>query len=118
MSEHSSNKIDFEHWSTLASTDPEQFEALRQDRISTLINQTSGQRQQRLLGLQWQIDRVRSQHKNSTVAACLAISELMWKTFSELADVLQAQAESNLSAALPHMDANIIAFPKKAEIER
>lgn len=115
MSEPSISEIDFEHWATLASTDPEKFEELRQDKISALINRTSGSRQQRMLGLQWQIDSLRTRHKNSTLAACLAISELMWETFNELAEVLQTQAESGLSAPIPtvHNQENILIFPDK-----
>ena len=115
MSEPSISEIDFEHWATLASTDPEEFEKLRQDRISALINRTTGQRHQRLRGLQWQIDTVRAQHKNSSVAACQAISELMWDAFKQLAEVLQSQAESGFSSPLPGSQAKIIAFPKKPE---
>ena len=116
MSGSSINEIDFEHWATLASTDPQKFEALRQDKISAVINKTNGRHQQRLLGLQWQIDSLRTRHKNSTVAACLAISELMWDTFNELAEVLRSQAERGLSAPLPtqQTQANIITFPEKS----
>ena len=115
MSGHSINEIDFEHWVTLASTDPQKFEKLRQDKISAVINRTSGQRQQRLLGLQWQIDTLRARHKDSSVAACLAISELMWETFQRLAEVLQSQAGTGLSTPVPAMKTNIIAFPEKPE---
>ena len=115
MSGHLISEIDFEHWSTLASTDPQKFEELRQDKISAVINRTSGQRRQRLLGLQWQIDTLRARHKESSVAACLAISELMWETFQQLAEVLQSQADTGLSAPIPTMQANIITFPKKSE---
>ena len=115
MSGNSTNKIDFEHWAALASSDPQKFEELRKDRISAVINKTSGRRQQRLLGLQWQIDTVRAQHKDSNVAACLAISKLMWETFNELAEVLKIQAETGLSAPPPTKQANVIAFPEKSE---
>lgn len=116
MSRHSISEIDFEHWSTLASSDPQKFEELRKNKISNLINAASGQGQKRLLGLQWQIDSIRKQHKDSSVAACLAISELMWETFQQLAEVLQSQAESGLTAPIPTMQENIITFPKKSEI--
>ena len=116
MSGHSINKIDFERWSMLASSDPQKFEELRKDIISDLINRASSKRQKRLLGLQWQIDTIREQHKDSSIAACLAISELMWDTFQHLAKVLQSQAESSLTAPIPKMQANIITFPKKTEI--
>ena len=116
MSGHSISEIDFEHWSTLASSDPQKFEELRRDKISDFINRADTQRQKRLLGLQWQIDAVRAQHKDSSVAACLAISELMWETFQQLAEVLQSQADSGLAAPIPTMQANIITFPEKSEI--
>ena len=116
MSGHSISKIDFEHWSTLASSDPQKFEELRKDKISDFINRADGQRQKRLFGLQWQIDTVRAQHKDSSVAACLAISELMWETFQQLAEVLQSQAESGLTEHTPTMQVNIITFPEKTKI--
>ena len=115
MSGNSINEIDFELWANLASTDPQKFEELRQDKISNFINQSSHHRQQRLLGLQWQIDTIRNQHPHSAVAACLAISKLMWETFQELSDVLQLQAKSGLTAPMPLLQDNIISFPKKEE---
>lgn len=113
MSGNSINEIDFEHWAELASSDPEQFEKLRKDKISAVINNASGQRQQRLLGLQWKIDALRTRHQDSTVAACLAISGLMWETFNELAEVLRLQAESGLSTPVLGPQAHIVAFPTK-----
>lgn len=115
MSGHLIGEIDFEHWSTLASTDPEKFEELRQNKILALINNSNSQRKQRLLGLQWQIDTIRVRHKDSTVAACLAISQLMWETFNQLSEVLQSQAETGLSPTPPNVKANIILFPENPE---
>ncbi len=116
MSGNSVCDIDFEHWATLASTDPQKFEQLRQDKISAVIDRTTGQRQQRLRGLQWQIDVIRDQHKDATMAACLAISELMWETFDHLAELLQAQAVNGLSAPAPLRQASIIPFPTLSEV--
>ena len=113
MSGHLIGEIDFEHWSTLASTDPQKFEELRQNKILDLINNSSSQRKQRLHGLQWQIDTIRAQHKDSTVAACLAISQLMWETFNQLSEVLQSQAEIGLPATPSDRTENIVTFPKK-----
>jgi len=113
MSGHSINDIDFEHWVTLASTDPKKFEQLRQDKISAIIERTTGQRRQRLRGLQWRIDVIRNQHKDSAAAACIAISELMWETFEHLAELLQAQVDHNLTSETPTSQANIIPFPVK-----
>jgi|LGOV01.1.fsa_nt_gb hypothetical protein len=113
MSGDSISNIDFEYWSILASTDPQKFEQLRQDKISAVIDRATSQRQQRLRGLQWKIDRIREQHKDSATAACLAISELMWETFEHLAELLRAQSESALSAPTPAFQANVIPFPVK-----
>ena len=107
------NDIDFDYWSNLASTDPQKFEQLRQDKISETIAKASSHRQKRLRGLQWRIDLIRSQHKESATAACLAISELMWETFEQLADILQSQADNGLSTPTPQIQMNIIPFPVK-----
>jgi Protein of unknown function (DUF3135) len=113
MSGNSINNIDFERWATLASTDPHKFEQLRQDEISAIIDNASGKRKERLRGLQWKIDSIRDKHKHSTAAACLAISELMWETFEQLAEVLQAQVEGGLSTPVPVMQDNIVPFHSK-----
>ena len=115
MSGHLIGEIDFEHWSTLASTDPRKFEELRQNKILALINNSNSQRKQRLLGLQWQIDTIRARHKDSTVAACLAISQLMWETFNQLSDVLQAQTDTTISPGPSDVTENIVIFPEKPE---
>lgn len=114
MSGHSINEIDFEYWSELALTDPQKFEQLRLDKISELIEKASSKRMQhRLRGLQWRIDQIREQHKDSAMAACFAISELMWETFEHLAELLQAQVDNNLTSETPISLANIIPFPVK-----
>ena len=115
MSGDSINNIDFEYWSSLASTDPQKFEQLRHDKISAAIDRANSQRQQRLRGLQWKIDQIRNQHKDSAAAACLAISELMWETFEHLAELLQDKAENGLSAPTPAFQSNIIPFPVKSQ---
>jgi len=115
MSGNSINDIDFEYWSALASTDPQKFEELRQHQISAIIERASSQHQQRRLrGLQWRIDQIREQHKDSAMAACMAISELMWETFEHLAQLLQSTADYDLPAPTPTIPSNIIPFPSKS----
>ena len=115
MSGNSINNIDFECWSVLASTDPQKFEQLRQDQIAAIIERAPSQRQQRRLrGLQWRIDQIREQHKDSAMAACMAISELMWETFEHLAQLLQSTSNRHLSAPTLPRQANIIPFPSKS----
>jgi len=113
MSGHSINEIDFEHWVTLASTDPQKFEQLRQDKISAIIERTTGHRKQRLQGLQWRIDTIRKQHQNSAATACVAISELMWETFEQLSGLLQAQVDGHETVQAQQEHVNIIPFPTK-----
>jgi len=113
MSGNFINGINFEDWATLASSDPQKFEQLRLDKISAVIDRTTGHRKRRLLGLQWQIDAIRKLHKDSATAACLAISDIMWETFQQLADVLQSQANSApTTPTAPNQD-NVIPFPAK-----
>ena len=114
MSGNSSEDIDFEYWSLLASTDPQKFEQLRHHQIELIIEKAGSVRQQRRLrGLQWRIDKIREQHKDSAMAACIAISELMWETFEHLSELLHTTQECSLSAPTPAMQANIIPFPVK-----
>ena len=115
MPSNSKNKIDFDHWVNLASSDPEKFEQLRQDKISALIKAASNRQKQRLYGLQWHIDQVRNQHKSSSIGACLAISELMWETMDKLSELLKRQSESNLPASTSIENADIVPFPTQTQ---
>ena len=114
MINNSIDETNFEYLSELASSDPEKFEQLRLDKISELIESvTNPVQKKRLIGLQWQIDQIRAQHKGSAMAACLAISELMWETFAHLSDVLHYKEDSALSKVTPAMKENILPFPSK-----
>ena len=115
MSGYSINNMNFERWMELANRDPQKFEQLRHAKIASVINKTSGKCQQRLLGLQWRIDKIREQYKNSDIAACLAISELMWEAFDQLADLLQQQADGCFPSTAPAIPSNIILFPSQKE---
>ena len=113
MSGTFNNENTFEKWADLASSDPQGFEKLRRDKISALIERASGPRQRRLRGLQWKIDQIRN--KNSNMAACLAISELMWETFEHLAEMLQSHSERQQRISVQRQDAKIIPFPDKSK---
>ena len=118
MKDISIGEIDFEVWATLASSEPQSFEKLRRDKISALIDNSTQCNQHRLRCLQWRIDKIREKNKDSPMASCLAISELMWDTFQHLDDLLQEKAENSLSAPTPAMQANIIPFPAKSELKQ
>ena len=115
MTDISICEIDFEVWASLASSEPQSFEKLRRDKISALINNSTKCNQHRLRCLQWRIDKIRDKNKDSPMASCIAISELMWDTFQHLSDLLQDKAENGLSTPTPVMQANIIPFPAKSE---
>jgi hypothetical protein len=70
--------IDFDQWSSLATLDPEAFEARRHELIEDLIRSAPLHRQPRLRGLQWRLDRIR-EHSRTPLAACIRISEMMWE---------------------------------------
>jgi hypothetical protein len=112
MTGHSNREFDFEKWAKLASSDPQSFEQLRQDKIADVIGKATGNHQQRLRKLQWRIDQVRNKNnKTSSMAACLAISDLMWDTFERLNELLQLQAKNSTTSSLPLPEAKIISFP-------
>lgn len=71
-------RVDFDQWLELASTDMRAFEALRRDTINRVIEQASGEQQDRLRRLQWRIDQERSRCK-SPMGACIRISWMMWE---------------------------------------
>ena len=78
-----STGFDFKEWSELAQTDPERFEARRNRIINEAIRRVPTNRQQMLRGLQWRVDRVR-ELKRTPLAACIAITDMMWDTFGDL----------------------------------
>lgn len=75
--------FDFKEWAELAKSDPDRFEAKRSRVINEAIRRVPADRQRMLRGLQWRVDRVR-ELKRTPLAACMAISEMMWDTFSDL----------------------------------
>ncbi len=75
--------IDFEEWANLAKADPDSFERLRSNTLAQAISRAPSDRQQHLRCLQWRVDRVRERTTNP-LAACIAISDMMWDTFQSL----------------------------------
>ena len=69
--------IDFDHWSTLARSDPEAFEALRTRVIDEAINRAPERSQARLRCLQWKLDQIRDTAA-SPLSACVLMSRMMW----------------------------------------
>lgn len=67
----------FDYWAQLAADDPGSFEEARRLMIDSFIESAPPERQQRLRGLQWQVDQIRARSQ-SPMGACVKISNLMW----------------------------------------
>jgi hypothetical protein len=85
----------FDHLVSLAKKDPQALEALRQVQVEKLINNAPEEYQQRLRGIQFQIDAHRQLHANSPMGSCLKISELMHESFADLRGWLNKMAGTN-----------------------
>jgi hypothetical protein len=77
--------LNFDEWASLAKSDPEEFEAKRLRKIETFFNGVPAKRQQRLKGLQWQVDQARKL-AHSPMASCIAISTMMLDSVSRLSE--------------------------------
>ena len=67
----------------LALNDPEAFEAERKEIIDSFLDTVPEENKRRLVGLQWQIDQVRTLAK-SPMASCVAISNMMKDSLDKL----------------------------------
>ncbi len=79
------SRLDFDEWMNLAKNDPEEFEAKRLRKIETFFNAVPAERQQRLKGLQWQVDQARKL-AHSPMASCIAISTMMLDSVGRLSE--------------------------------
>ncbi len=114
MAESTNEGFDFDRWRALAESDPDAFEAAREAAIREFIQQIPEDRRQRLLGLQWRIDTVRSRASNPT-AAFLNLSEMMWDSFYRQRAMLQrllgeAGEGSDPGAGILKDSSNIVPF--------
>ncbi len=71
-----SDDFDFSQWAEMARTDPEGFEAMRDEALQEFIRTAPEDYRQRLSGLQFRIDLERRRSK-TPLAACIRISQLM-----------------------------------------
>ncbi len=107
-------EFDFKEWSELAQTDPDRFEAKRSRVINEAIRRVPTNRQRVLRGLQWRVDRIR-ELKHTPLAACIAITDMMWTTFGELHQSYISLAEikpGEKLATQKSSQATIIPFPE------
>jgi hypothetical protein len=103
----------------LARENPEALEKFRQEQVELIINQAPIKNQQRLRGLQFQIDAQRALHPKSPMGACLKISQMMHDSCDDLRTWLNKVANSNdplrqdveTYEANQQSDAKILRFP-------
>lgn len=76
-------RLDFDRWLELAKSDPATFEELRTQAIDAAIGRFAESRQSHLRRVQWRIDRIR-ERSGTPMAACIAISSMMWDSFHSL----------------------------------
>jgi hypothetical protein len=79
-----SNYPSFNDLLKLAQENPVALEKFRQEQVELIINRAPIKHQQRLRGLQFQIDAQRASHVNSPMGACLKISQMMHDSFNDL----------------------------------
>lgn len=79
-----SDNLDFDKLCALYKNDPEKFEEFRKEEIEKFINNSPSHHQQRLRGLQFQVDAKREIHKNAPFRACIEISKMMHESFDSL----------------------------------
>ena len=90
-----SNYPTFNDLLRLAQDNPEALEKFRQEQVELIINCAPVKHQQRLRGLQFQIDAQRALHVNSPMGACLKISQMMHDSFDDLRAWLDKITASN-----------------------
>jgi hypothetical protein len=108
-------KLDFEHWSSLASHNPQEFERSREQIINELIAAAPADVQHRLRSLQWRIDRTR-ERSATPLGSCVAVSRMMWETYERLNQVLTQLTQPGPHAnPVPPPAAKVLAFPVKTD---
>lgn len=112
-------EVDFDHWSAIADSDPEQFEQMRQAVIDEVIARAPERQQQRLRCLQWRIDQER-RLAGTPLAACIRISDMMWDQVTGPSGLLQAlhrlkalMTEDQEPACVPAHKARILRFESR-----
>lgn len=94
----------------LAEHDPERLEHLRSTLTEMLIARSPAESQQRLRGLQFQIN-ARIRLAPNPIAACVAVSSMMHETLEQLQRTLCEGSEDQIAPA--QFSARVIQFPQR-----
>lgn len=90
-----SNLPSIEQLIELARSNPEQLENIRRREVDALIASAPEHMRRRLRGLQFQIDCKREAHRDSAMAACLAVSGMMLDSLHRLNSTLQGECSDD-----------------------
>ncbi|WJW75696.1 DUF3135 domain-containing protein [Thiohalobacter sp. IOR34] len=104
--------FDFDHWSKLARSDPEQFEARRAAVIEAAIRRAPKRNQTRLRRLQWKLDQVRKTSA-TPLAACIRMNEMMWDRITGHGGLLEALGQTPRPRG-PRPAGDVVAFLPRA----
>jgi hypothetical protein len=106
MAEPSIAAVDFDALKRLAASDPQAFEELRRKLIEEAIARAPEVRRERLRRLQWRIEQA-SRRAGTPLAACIAISNMMWDSVAGRHGLLEAL---RMAAPPPHSGAKVLPF--------
>ncbi|GAB2196021.1 DUF3135 domain-containing protein [Sessilibacter sp. MAH4] len=104
---------DFDTLMELAKNDPTAFEALREQYINAVIENSPVNMQRRLRGLQFQIDAKRKT-SSTPMKACITLSAMMHDSFDRLRRVLNEGLDDLPVETNPTISAKILAFETTA----
>ena len=106
--------FNFDEWSALAQSAPEEFESRRSSAIESVISGCTNVR--RLRGLQCRIDLERERAR-TPLKACVRLSSMMWDSLYECREQLHRLAYARVERAPlpppPKREAKILAFPSR-----
>lgn len=108
MPESAHHAFDFESWSRLANTDPDEFEARRACAIEETIGRAPPRLQARLRRLQWKLDQVR-RTSATPMAACIRMNHMMWDRVTGPGGLLETLVEGKQRPA-PRAAAKVLPF--------
>ncbi|MCJ8340047.1 MAG: DUF3135 domain-containing protein [Pseudomonadales bacterium] len=110
----------FDHLKDLYIDDPDAFETLRTELVNNYIETASTERQQRLIGLQFQINSRRELSSNP-MHSCIALSRMMHETFWDMRCSLETisdmSSESYFLTSSQTLDPPIEKKPSAAILE-
>ena len=78
----------------IGQSNPDQLDRIKRDAVNDLIESASNAHQERLKGLQWQVDMELKKSK-SAMDGCIRVSEMMHEKLWELRAVLQSEEQGS-----------------------